>query len=497
MKKLSAIAAIAASAFAPSAFAAISLVNYDGFVVVQSGNTWNFHHESPENTALKGGTVYGRAGSAVDTVEPLTVKSRDVVQVGKGAVIDVVAKVPRANMARALIAAAKIGGRVGGGIVGGLAVEALIDYGLKNVKLGDDGTLQADLVDSSVPYEDSDGYYWRVSPNAPQDLSPYSACVTWWNMAYEGTFDGLRMTGMSVTDSGPGQKHCNYQGQNKYGTQVAGRYIVNRDAYSSCTPGKYIVDGKCVDNKPYKVMTEQELFDALASQSGWPTSSALALAGMLKYPDTRKILTPYPDNGVSLIGPPFVEGKTSTSTDTVQLVPGTNTPAAPGATQTQTGTRTTTTKATHPLTYTGNSVTHSTVNNTTTSITNNTTNVTTTESGKIEKVEDDSDEQTPSDAPLPDLPQLYEKKYPDGLSGVWQTRIQEIKSSGLFALAGQLMPTSLNGGTCPSFNIDLSIGTWADYGTHEVPVPCSIWDTCKYILLVLTVASARRLVFGG
>ena len=493
MKKLF-VGALLATSVIP-AFAAISLVNYDGFVVVQSGNTWNFHHESAENTALKGGTVYGRAGSAVDTVEPLTVKSRDVVKVGKGAVIDVVAKVPRANMARALIAAAKIG-RVAAGPVAYLATEALLDYGLKNVKLGDDGTLQADSVDSSVPYEDSDGYYWRVSPNAPQDLSPYSACVTWWNMAYEGTFDGLRMTGMSVTDSGPGQKHCNYQGQNKYGTQVSGRYIVNRDDYSSCTPGKYIVDGKCVDNKPYKVMTEQEMFDALASQSGWPTSSALALAGMLSYPDTRKILTPYPDNGVTLIGQPSVQGKTTTNTDTVQLVPGTNTVAPPGATQTQTGTRTTTTTATHPLTYAGNSVTSSTINNTTTNITNNTTNVTTTEN-KTETIEDDSEEQTPSDAPLGDVPKLYEKKYPDGLLGVWDAKKAEFEQTSFFRMIDQLTPKIGQAGSCPSWSIDLSWTPGGSMGVHELQPPCMIWPFLKAIVIISALFLARALIFGG
>ena len=495
MKKLSAIAAIAASAFAPSAFAAISLVNYDGFVVVQSGNTWNFHHESPENTALKGGTVYGRGGASVSTSQPLTVTSRDVVPVGKGAVIDVVAKVPRANMARALIAAAKIGGRVGGGIVGGLAVDALIDYGLKNVKLGDDGTLQSEVDDPSAKYEVSDGYLWSTARDNLEGASffpsPLTACTEYAKKNMAGY--------VRTEDAGPGEPGvhwCRIVTTNGLWESTVGLGAY-RHGQSSCTPGMFVVAGECTDKKPYKVMTEQELFDALASQSGWPTSSALALAGMLSYPDTRKILTPYPDNGVTLVGQPSVQGKTSTNTEPVQLVPGTNTVAPPGATQTQAGTRTTTTTSTHPLAYAGNSVTYSTVNNTTTNITNNTTNVTTAESEKTEKVEDDSDEQTPSDAPLPDLPKLYEKKYPDGLPGVWDTRIQEIKGSGLFSLAGQLMPTSLNGGTCPSFNIDLSIGVWADYGTHEVPIPCSIWDTCKYILLFLTVASARRLIFGG
>ena len=470
------VGALLASSVLP-AFAAISLVNYDGFAVVQSGNTWNFHHESPENSALKGGTVYGRAGSSVSTTQPLTVTGRDVVPVGKGAVIDVVAKVPRANFAKALVASAKIAGAVALPAVAGLALEAMLDYGLKNVRLGDDGSLVAD--GNPANSEVSTGQVWKwnaIGGPWPTANTPEGLCAK--------VANGGRYT------------YNNYfcSAWDQSGSYLGGASV--SASAGTCAAGKYIwPDGTCsVAPAP---MTEQELSDFLATRTtGWPTSSAIALQAMLSYPDTRKIITPYPDNGVTLIGQPFVEGKTSTNTDIVQLVPGTNTVAPPGATQTQTGTRTSTTTTTHPLTYAGNSVKSSTVNNTTTNITNNTTNITTTET-KTETVEDDSDEQSPVDAPLPNLPSLYEKKYPEGLSGVWSQRNEEFKSSGLFSLAEQLMPTSLNGGTCPNFSLDLSIGLWADYGTHEVPMPCWIWDTCKYILLLMAAVSARRIVLGG
>lgn len=490
MRKLSAIAAIAVSAFAPSAYAAISLVNYDGFVVVQSGNTWNFHHESPENTALKGGTVYGRSGATVSTSQPLTVSTRGTLPVAKGAVVDVVAKIPRSNMAKGLVALAKIGRVTPGGLLAGIAVNALVDYGLKNVKLGPDGSLTADGEQEDAAFV-SDGRVWQYG-DKPFN-SKEQACA--YGLSTIGP--AWIVVNLKMTNIYSDVVACDYTLKIGEGYDNFTRNInIFSPSYSNCLPGYYVWNNSCTKDKPTKAMQENEIIDKLSQESGWPTSSAIALQEMLSYPDTRKILTPYPDNGVTLIGDPSVQGKTSTNTESVQLLPGTNTVAPPGTANTDPGTRTTTTTSTHPLAYSGNKVTYSTVNNTTTNITNNTTNVTTTES-KTEKVEDDSEEQTPSDAPLPDLPKLYEKKYPDGLSGVWDTRIQEIKSSGLFALAGQLMPTSLNSGTCPSFNIDLSIGTWADYGTHEVPIPCSIWDTCKYILLVLTVASARRLVFGG
>ena len=474
MKKLF-VGALLASSVLP-AFAAISLVNYDGFAIVQSGNTWNFHHESPENSALKGGTVYGRNGASVSTSQPLTVTSRGVVPVGKGAVVDVVAKVPRANMARALIAAAKIGRLAAGGPVAYLATEALIDYGLKNIKLGDDGSLQAES-QSQKNYPVSDGYLWWDPWYNKQYSTAQQAC------------DALR-TGLEARPATAVEYTCFRPGTN----DVAGS--VFRANASSCPAGYYIDNDICTKDKPVTQMSEQEIQDWIAARDGWPTSSAVALAGMLSYPDTRKILTPYPDNGVTLIGAPFAEGKTSTSTDTVQLVPGTNTVAPPGATSTQTGTRTSTATTTHPLTYSGNSVKSSTVTNTTTNITNNTTNITTTET-KTETVEDDSDEQSPTDAPLGDVPKLYEKKYPDGLLGVWDAKKAEFEQTSFFRMIGELTPKIGQAGSCPSWSIDLSWTPGGSMGVHQLQPPCMIWPILKAIIIISALFLARALIFGG
>ena len=484
MKKLF-VGALLASSVLP-AFAAISLVNYDGFAVVQSGNTWNFHHESPENSALKGGTVYGRNGAAVSTSQPLTVTARGVVPVGKGAVVDVVAKVPRANMARALIAAAKIGGRIGGGVVGGIAVDALIDYGLKNVKLGEDGSLQADA-ESKVSYPVSDGYMWFVTDGSYYP-SPLAACNAWYSQAFGSRF----VSSAPVVNSFGGTCNVTLKSPSE---SIAGG-VARSSRPNNCAVGWYIDGDVCTQSKPLTRMTEQEIQDWIASRDGWPTSSAVALAGMLSYPDTRKILTPYPDNGVTLIGAPFVEGKTSTNTDTVQLVPGTNTVAPPGATSTQTGTRTSTTTTNHPLTYSGNSVKSSTVTNTTTNITNNTTNITTTET-KTETVEDDSEEQSPTDAPLGDVPKLYEKKYPDGLLGVWDAKKAEFEQTSFFRMIDELTPKIGQAGSCPSWSIDLSWTPGGSMGVHELQPPCMIWPILKAIVIISALFLARALIFGG
>lgn len=460
--------------------------------VSQQTNTYNYVPVNENNSTIKRVVPISDAlvtGQNVSDVEPKVSTTRRL-PIGTGAEVTAHVKIPKANISKALILSAKLGSRVAGGVVGGIAVDALIDYGLKNIKLGPDGLLTAEGPDNK-PYEISDGYVYRVNSHANViGISPMSACSAYAHDVFSG--GSYQLQSSQVVSGG-----CVISflfGPNPY-TQT---FPIAREGFSGCSTGNYVADGKCTADKPVVAMNEQEVQDWIASRDGWPSSASVALAEMLKYPDTRRIIQDYPSNGVEINGPASVKGKSTTATEGVQLVPGTTTVAAPGTppSQTQPGTKTTTTTATHPITYSGSTVSHSTVNNTTTNITNNVTNVTTTET-KTEEVEDDKDDQMPVDTALGDLPELYKQKYPDGLSGVWNQRSQEFKSSGLFSLAEQLMPTSLNGGTCPSFNLDLSIGSWADYGTHEVPMPCWIWDTCKYILLLMAAVSARRIVFGG
>lgn len=460
--------------------------------VAQQTNTYNFVPVNENNSTIKRMVPISHAlvtGQSVSDVEPKVSTTRRL-PVGTGADVTAKVTIPKKNIAKALVATAKGVGKVALPGAAALALEALLDYGLKNVKLGPDGSLEASK-DIDDGYQVSDGRYWTNGSDGKLYLSSVQAALG--QAIY---LDGL-LGPKNEFQSCAVQHSTFYICKIKIWSGQVLSYNINSPSSSNCLVGYYVVGDRCEKDRPTASLSEQEIEDAIAYASGWPRSSSVALAEMLKYPDTRRIIQDYPSNGVEINGPTSVKGKSTTATEPVQLVPGTTTVAAPGTTTaTQPGTKTTTTTATHPITYSGSSVSHSTVNNTTTNITNNVTNVTTTET-KTEEVKDDKEDQMPADSPLGDLPNLYEQKYPDGLSGVWNQRSQEFKSSGLFSLAEQLMPTSLNGGTCPSFSLDLSIGPWADYGTHEVPMPCWIWDTCKYILLLMAAVSARRIVFGG
>lgn len=97
---------------------------------------------------------------------------------------------------------------------------------------------------------------------------------------------------------------------------------------------------------------------------------------------------------------------------------------------------------------------------------------------------------------LPAGPELYEPKYPDGLGGVWDAKITELKDSPLFELTDTLMPNIASGGTCPAWLVPLDLGLWS-FGSYDVAPPCWIWDFAKVIVIISSLLLARALIFGG
>lgn len=105
---------------------------------------------------------------------------------------------------------------------------------------------------------------------------------------------------------------------------------------------------------------------------------------------------------------------------------------------------------------------------------------------------------TITDPSMPPIPQLYERKYPQGMVGIWQTKTAALTQTSLVTVLNQMMPTGITGGTCPAWTINLAFGpSWADLGTHEVAPPCWLWDVAKAIMIISALMLARQLIFGG
>lgn len=93
---------------------------------------------------------------------------------------------------------------------------------------------------------------------------------------------------------------------------------------------------------------------------------------------------------------------------------------------------------------------------------------------------------------------LYEAKYPDGLSGLLDEKYAAMKATPIFGLVNQLAPTGLsNSGTCPTWSFSGFSNSRISIGQMDFNMPCWVWDAVRAIMLVTTLLLARRLVFGG
>lgn len=463
--------------------------------VSQQTNTYKYVPVNESNSTIKRVVPISDAlvtGQSVSDVEPKVSTTRRL-PIGAGADVTAKVSIPKKNVAKALVATAKGAGKLALPGLAALALDALLDYGLKNVKLGDDGELTADGEQADGAFV-SDGRTWKYADKAFN--SKEQACA--YGLSTQGP--AWIVVSLKMTNIYSDVVACNYTLKIGQGYDPFTRtYNISSPSYSNCLPGYYVWNDSCTKDKPTKAMREDEILDHLASQSGWPSSAARALQGMLGEPSIRPTLfTPDLDQNLTLEGPNSATGKTTKTTEPVQLVPGTNTVAPPGtpSSQTQPGTKTTTTTKTHPINYSGNSVSYTTNNTTNNSITNNVTNVTTNET-KTEEIKDDKEEHMPVDSPLGDVPKLYEKKYPEGMSGVWDAKKGEFAQTSFFALIEQLTPKVGQAGSCPSWSIDLSWTPGGSMGVHQLQPPCMIWPILKLIVIISALFLARALIFGG
>lgn len=213
-----------------------------------------------------------------------------------------------------------------------------------------------------------------------------------------------------------------------------------------------------------------------------------------------------------------IDGKTvsipTKTTTTSTYNPTTNKTTSETTTTSDPHTVTTTTTPKSDITYstgpnakgeTVSTVTSNTVNNTVTNITNNVTNQTTTTTSTESKPETPStpseekekEDYTFTDSELGEIPELYKRKYEDGIKGVWDEKLTAIKATPLFSLGRDIMPSLATSGTCPTFTVPLDLAGWASYGTADVSPPCWVWDFGKVVIVVSSLLLARRLIFGG
>lgn len=108
---------------------------------------------------------------------------------------------------------------------------------------------------------------------------------------------------------------------------------------------------------------------------------------------------------------------------------------------------------------------------------------------------DERSDDSAVDSPMPTIPKLYERQYPDGMVGIWNQKQQQLKDTSVGQLVTQLMPNVGDGG-CPKWQIPLDVGI-ADYGVFDASIPCQYWAVIRIVLIVGSLFLARAIIFGG
>lgn len=473
------------------------MYNWNGLEFVTSGNVTHVHSASPQSTVLRGGWTLD-----ISDVEPKATATHPVPYKNQSNALVTVKpqidpKKVSASAANKIKEAAKAAGPNPYLAVAsiGCAVfcDALIDWGINQLKKNDDGSLLVEVPDSAGAYQSTGVSYRANIYNGNQNFySPEQAC--------RGIGMGLVYVGYTMTSA---------YGGNCLMTDVGNPYITGfvGSPTTACPAGSWVKSGVCGVNLPTVETPLETYIDSAYVGKGWNHHWAKMVAEIIK--NGGNVFTD--GTSTDITGPAIVPISISETKTSVSLVPGTTTPAPAGHTgPTESGTQTTTTTTTAKNTYspaplspassggpaTGPSMTTTQETKTTTSITNNVTNITNIVNETTTE-KDEAPDEAPTDTPFADLPELYKQKYPDGLIGVLRTQTAAMKATPLFQLPMQLMGDLPQTGQCPSWQLDLSLASWASFGTYNVGADCAIWDFAGWVIVISAFLLARQLIFGG
>ena len=91
---------------------------------------------------------------------------------------------------------------------------------------------------------------------------------------------------------------------------------------------------------------------------------------------------------------------------------------------------------------------------------------------------------------------FWESEYENGLQGVMDEKLIDIKASEFFSFLDQFKP-SLGGGSAPNYNMCFNIGSLVNLGCHSFDIDPRTFPAIKIFILVTAGFLCRRILFGG
>jgi hypothetical protein len=98
----------------------------------------------------------------------------------------------------------------------------------------------------------------------------------------------------------------------------------------------------------------------------------------------------------------------------------------------------------------------------------------------------------------PDVSQnWYQKKYPDGVTGVFTSGFNQMKSTPLYSLIDSFAVTVSAAEHSGCWNMNLGSVLGVNMGSHQLCIPPLVMDFLKIAFILTALFGARRIVFGG
>lgn len=339
----------------------------------QYGNTyqWTPAKAAPNNSGAlygpnRGYSEISNAQPKINTYQRLPYDKRP--DIPQSQMAKIASPFTKANFGKALTAAGRAAWPVGVILSAGEIYQYFKDSGVSNVRNTPDGVV-GDIVTEG--YSDPDYVYYAPSAYGVSASTKFSSAQAVCSaIAAALNASGAPDNTYSLTSCSVG---TGAQFNRSYKGNPAGQYSygVSRQA-TPCTSDTVWNTGeqKC-KVASLTTLTQQQLEDRIASESGWPSRAPAALAEALKVPGvTLKTETP------TVTGPSTTPGTTETVSRSSQVGEGTTTEVPAGTPGAQPATVTTTTTSTTNNNYTNNQVTTTTTKTTNNSVTNNVTNTT-------------------------------------------------------------------------------------------------------------------------
>lgn len=489
----------------------------------KSGNTYTWNPVGT-STPPGSGSISFPATQTVSTVEPKFTATGDLPyqhKGGAGAKVSISTGINKQALAKAASdalkgAAAAVSVTAAnpyvqlGALACGVFCVPLAEWGYNQLKKDSDGNLFVEVPDPNAQTYTSNGYEY-MGFNGVYYLAAPLACASF-SARYSGIYGSEEFQNFSYSMNGAS---CliSYQWRSvgAVNWSSGGTQPKMFPRQSSCSSGSPISGNQCNGTTPKIEKPLERVFEDNIVNKPWNSdfaSIAAATIAMGIFRDGNL----FTDN-IDIIGPNAVPLGETTGTWPVNVLPGTTTPAPAvhtGPTEPGTVTQTSTTTAQNTFrpgssgstgsgssSGPGASMTTTQKTETKTSITNNITNVTNIVNTET-KTEDKPPEDNATDTPLAGIPELYKQKYPDGISGVWNSFKTKFNQTPFVNLIHQLTPNIPSGGSCPAWTIDLSWTPGGSMGVYRLGEDyCFIWPILKIIIIITALFTARRLVFGG